>query len=222
MQPQIIKTSDGSHTLYSPDMDEQYHSVNGALTESLHIFIKHGYQVCTEKNKKVFEVGFGTGLNCYLTAIEAEKNRTPTTYVAIEEYPLEKERWQALNYPQVYPSKDQTLFQSIHEAEWGKKVEISTHFQLLKLKLDITTSTLPNLEEANIVYYDAFGPDKQPEMWKLLVIEKVANIMASTGILVTYTVKGSVKRGLKSLGFRIEKVPGPPGKNEILRGYKTP
>lgn len=222
MQSRIIKTADGSHTIYLPDMDEQYHSVNGALTESLHIYIKHGYLAFPKKERNVFEVGLGTGLNCYLTAIEAERNEFPTTYVAIEKYPLNKNQWQLLNYSQVSPTEDSSLFQRIHEAEWGKMVEITRNFRLLKLNLDLVTCVLPELDKSNIIYYDAFGPGKQPEMWEFSVFRKVTNIIDRNGILVTYSVKGMVKRQLKTLGFKIEKLPGPPGKNEILRAYKIP
>ena len=165
MHSTIIKTSDGSHTLYVPDLDEQYHSVNGALTESMHIYIINGYLFSKHQSKTVFEVGFGTGLNCFLTAIEAEKNKCQTTYISIEKYPVKDSDWKQLNYAQIVPSEDVDLFQKIHTANWGEPICISPYFTLLKLQLDLVQEKLPGLPNANIVYYDAFGPDKQPEMW---------------------------------------------------------
>ena len=222
MQSNIIKTSDGSHTLYVPDLDEQYHSVNGALTESMHIYINSGYLYSKLHSKTIFEVGFGTGLNCFLTAIEADKGKCQTTYITIEKYPVKDADWKQLNYAQIVPSEDVDLFQKIHMANWGESIRISPFFTLLKLKLDLVKEKLPGLPNANIVYYDAFGPDKQPEMWEPEVFKKVTNMTAPSGILVTYTVKGTVKRMLKESGFTIEKLQGPPGKNEILRAYKLP
>ena len=174
-------------------------------------------------NQKPFsKLGLAPGLNCFLTAIEAEKNKCQTTYISIEKYPVKDSDWKQLNYAQIVPSEDVDLFQKIHTANWGEPICISPYFTLLKLQLDLVQEKLPGLPNANIVYYDAFGPDKQPEMWDPDVFKKVTNIIAPAGVFVTYTVKGTVKRMLKESGFTIEKLQGPPGKNEILRAYKTP
>ncbi len=219
--PQLIQTKDGSHTLYLPGIDEQYHSLNGAITESLHIYINNGYLYHQGEEKNVFEVGFGTGLNCLLTALESEKQNTPTTYTTIEKYPLPNELVRQLNYPKFLDKKAVGLFNKIHQANWGKPVKITGTFSLYKIQLDITTQPLPGVLPADVIYFDAFGPDKQSEIWELPVFEKVSAITQKNAVFVTYSVKGTVKRRLGSVGFQIEKLPGPPGKKEILRGVKV-
>ncbi|VAW23800.1 putative peptidase [hydrothermal vent metagenome] len=219
--PQLIQTKDGSHTLYLPGIDEQYHSLNGAITESLHIYINNGYLYQQGEGKNVFEVGFGTGLNCLLTALESEKQNTPTTYTAIEKYPLPNELARQLNYPELLDKEAVGLFKKIHQANWGKPVMITGTFSLHKIQLDIITQPLPGVLPADVIYFDAFGPGKQPEIWGLPVFEKVSAIAKKNAVFVTYSVKGTVKRRLISVGFQIEKLPGPPGKKEILRGIKA-
>lgn len=217
---QIIKTSDGSHTIYLPEMDEHYHSVNGAITESDYVYIGKGYNFQAGKNPKVFEIGFGTGLNCLLTALQAELNKRPTLYIAIEKYPLEKNIIDQLNFGRLISADAQILFEKIHEYHWNEVVNISEYFNLFKIKGDLTNYNLTQVENCDVIYFDAFGPDKQPEMWTPLIFQKIYSITASNGVFVTYSAKGEVRRQLTASGFEMKRLPGPPGKNQMLRGIK--
>jgi len=221
MQPEIKTTADGSHTLSLPWMDEQYHSKNGAVTESAHVYIKNGYNFCQNSEKTVFEVGFGTGLNCLLTAIEAEKLKTPTSYISVEKYPLHADITSRLNYPETVEGAA-TLYNKIITAGWGQFVGISPYFRVWKIQADLVASPIPVIPGCHVVYFDAFGPDKQPEMWEVPVLEKICAILNDNGIFVTYSAKGEVRRRLTNLGLIMERIPGPPGKKEMLRGIKKP
>ncbi len=220
MQLQIINTKDGSQTLYIPEMDEQYHSVNGAITESNYVYIEKGYLFSTIKNPTVFEVGFGTGLNCLLTAILAEKQKQPTIYYTIEKYPLDKNIIQQLKYGENISSDAQILFDKIHDCKWNTTVKISQYFSLVKLQSDLLTDNLNQVKNCDVIYFDAFGPDKQPEMWQPKVFQKIYSITATNGVFVTYSAKGEVRRQLTKCGFKMERLPGPPGKIQMLRGIK--
>ncbi len=220
MNLELVQTADGSVTLFNPELNEQYHSVNGAITESKHVYINHGYNSHQGKKKTVFEVGFGTGLNTLLTALEAEHTRTPTIYITIEKYPLSEELVSQLNYPELIGIKSASVFDAIHLAQWGETVTISEYFSVHKINLDLTTEKISHLPLFDIIYFDAFGPDKQPEMWDLKIIKNISENTNKGGIFSTYTAKGLVKRNLKEVGFLIEKLPGPPGKREMLRGTK--
>jgi tRNA U34 5-methylaminomethyl-2-thiouridine-forming methyltransferase MnmC len=217
---QIIITSDGSHTIYLPEMDEQYHSVNGAVTESKYVYIEKGYNFQTSKNPTVFEVGFGTGLNCFLTALIAEKEKRPTLYFTIEKFPLDSTITNQLNFSQLLSKHDQQLFEKIHDCDWNELVNISEYFKLKKIKADLTNFDFEGIEKIDVIYYDAFGPDKQPEMWTPLVFNNISMATAPGGILVTYSAKGEVRRQLSACGFEMERLKGPPGKNQMLRGIK--
>lgn len=221
MQNQIIKiTSDGSSTIYLPEMDEQYHSMNGAVTESNHVFIEKGYLFCTKKNPVVFEVGFGTGLNCLLTAYRAEMLKQPTIYFSVEKYPVSLSIARQLNYGPLVSEQACEWFEEIHSCEWEKMIRISKFFRLCKLNMDITENRLQLDTKCNVVYFDAFGPDKQPEMWAPGIFKQLSGIVAHGGVFVTYSAKGQVRRDLATAGFCMERLPGPPGKKEMLRGIK--
>jgi tRNA U34 5-methylaminomethyl-2-thiouridine-forming methyltransferase MnmC len=217
---QIINTSDGSHTIYLPEMNEQYHSLNGAITESNYVYIDKGYNYHTSKNPKVFEVGFGTGLNCLLTALQAEQNVRTTLYISIEKYPLEKNVTSQLNFGRLMSEDAQILFEKIHECQWNEVVTISEYFNLLKIKGDFIDYNLTLVENCDVIYFDAFGPDKQPEMWTPHIFRKIYSISSSDGVFVTYSAKGNVRRQLAASGFKMERLPGPPGKIHMLRGIK--
>ena len=217
---QIIKTSDGSHTIYLPRMNEQYHSVNGAITESNYVYIEKGYNYLACKTLKVFEVGFGTGLNCLLTALQAEKDKRKTLYISIEKYPLEKNITDQLNFGTLISPEAQILFKKIHECKWDEVVNLSEYFQLKKIKADLANHIFDGIEKCDVIYFDAFGPDKQPEMWTSEIFSKIYFITAPDGVFVTYSAKGEVRRQLAISGFEMERLPGPPGKNQILRGIK--
>lgn len=218
---QLITTSDGSHTLYLPEMDEQYHSVNGAITESRYVYIGKGYNYHTNANPKVFEVGFGTGLNCLLTALQAERDTRPTLYFTIEKYPLGKAITSQLNFGSLISADAKMLFNKIHECPWNEIICISKYFNLYKIKGDLIDINLTQFENYDVIYFDAFGPDKQPEMWTPLIFNKIYSATSPAGILVTYSAKGEVRRQLTACGFEMERLSGPPGKNEMLRGIKS-
>jgi len=217
---QIINTSDGSHTIYLPEMDEQYHSVNGAITESNYVYIDKGFNYLESTNPKVFEIGFGTGLNCLLTSLQAEKDNRTTIYHTIEKYPLEKNITDQLNFGRLISVEAQALFEKIHECGWNETIKISPNFYLKKIKADLIDYNVENQEKCNLIYFDAFGPDKQPEMWTPHIFNKIASVTSAGGILVTYSAKGEVRRQLAVSGFGMERLAGPPGKNQMLRGIK--
>lgn len=219
MERILEQTDDGSATLYVPQLDEHYHSVKGARTESQHIFIEMGLRASRVPSPNVLEVGFGTGLNALLTLEEAERRKRFICYTALELYPLSWEEVAPLHY------SDKPLFRTLHEAPWNKVVQLTSHFTLCKLQADLTT--LPNLhfpfstfgsQLIDVVYFDAFAPEKQPEMWSEDIFRFLCDRMSSEGILTTYCAKGVVRRMMQSVGFRVERLPGPPGgKREILR-----
>lgn len=221
MSLQIKYTGDGSVTLFIPEINEQYHSMNGAITESNHVFIANGFHFHPSKKPVVFEVGFGTGLNCLLTAHQAEIQKRPSFYIAIEKFELSSDIIHQLNYDNFIPENGKQLFERIHSCRWDVPDEISPWFTLLKLKADFTEEewTLPR--KCDIVYFDAFGPDKQPEMWSEEIFLKLYGEISDNGVLVTYSAKGEVRRRLLSAGFSVYKLPGPPGKKEMLRAIKT-
>lgn len=219
---EIIVTDDGSHTLYVPDLDEHYHSTHGAICESQHIYIDSGFKKAASLSGsiRIFEVGFGTGLNVLLTLLEAEKIKKPVCYTSIEAFPLKEDIWSALNYP-VHLEKPgcTNVFSKIHEAGWGKSESISPYFTLQKIHGNLE-DYIPGIGIFHLVYFDAFAPDVQPGMWTELIFRRIYDSMAPGGILVTYSVKGRVVRDLKGIGFKVEKLPGPQGKRHILMATK--
>ena len=220
MKIELLTTSDGSHTLFLPEINEQYHSLNGAITESLHVYIKSGYSQNKSQNPVVFEVGFGTGLNALLTAIQAEKEKRYTTYFSIEKYPLNELLVKKLNYGKIISEEAQQLFEKIHACEWNKTVSINQYFNIHKINDDLKLFVLEEIPNFDIVYFDAFGPDKQPEMWTPEIFNKIADQTNVDGIIVTYSAKGEVRRQMANVGFTMERLPGPPGKKQMLRGIK--
>lgn len=220
MNIELIKTKDGSHTLFVPELNEHYHSIFGAIQESKHVFIKEGLSQINRKNITVFEIGLGTGLNVMLTLLEAIHNNLQIEYFAIEKYPLDIKTIYQLNYPELLKLNEQEkeLFFKIHKTGWGIKTDFKKNFNLTKIKNDITEFSITFLYD--IVYFDAFAPDKQPEMWSKNVFQKIYNNLNHKGILTTYCSRGGVKRLLMSLGYRVESIPGPRGKREIIRAHK--
>jgi tRNA U34 5-methylaminomethyl-2-thiouridine-forming methyltransferase MnmC len=216
----IINTADGSHTIFLPAMNEQYHSVNGAITEAVYIYIDKGYRFCAAREPVIFEIGFGTGLNCLLTAVEAGKIRRKTRYISIEKFPLNKEIISQLNYGQLISAEAEKIFEKIHTARWNTEIQISPFFSLLKIEDDLLHFEPVLSEKCDVIYFDAFGPDKQPEMWTPAVFSKISGLISDGGIFVTYSAKGEVRRNLATAGFTMERLPGPPGKFQMLRGIK--
>lgn len=214
----IVTTSDGSHTIYVPQLKEHYHSIHGAVQESDHIFINNGFDVCKADPAKIFEVGFGTGLNALLTAIRSIDCNRQVYYTSIEKYPLDKSITDILNHAEFTGHDYATLSMRIHNAEPGIMTPVCSTFNIEKIIGDLVTDQLSG--SYDLIYFDAFGPDKQPEMWSLQIFEKIAAITKPGGILVTYSCKGDVKRNLKASGFNVKLYHGPPGKRHIIRAYK--
>ena len=219
MEIEIQTTADGSNTLFVPALDEHYHSIKGALTESQHIFIKMGLHECKVAEPRILEVGFGTGLNAILTLAEAEE-RGPIHYTTLERYPLSMEVIRQLGYDNLLEEKTASFFPTLHEVPWNEWQEITEKFRLRKIECDLTTLKIE--EGYDVIYYDAFAPEKQPDMWTQEIFDKLYACMAPDGIFVTYCAKGVVRRMLQTAGFTVERLAGPPnGKREILRGRKS-
>lgn len=213
-------TDDGSHTLFVPELGEHYHSTFGAIQESRHVFLSAGFEyICSKKQAiNLLEVGFGTGLNALLTLLQ--KGDTPVNYTAIEAFPLDNRINTELNYPEKLNIPESgVIFRSLHDAAWEKSVKIVPGFMLTKIHIKLQ-DFIPNPEEFDLVYFDAFAPDVQPELWTTEVFRKLILAMAAGGVLVTYSAKGLVKQNLKAAGFNIERLPGPPGKRHMLRAEK--
>jgi tRNA U34 5-methylaminomethyl-2-thiouridine-forming methyltransferase MnmC len=218
MKIEIKITKDNSHTLFIPELNETYHSKHGAVQEANHVFIDAGLKYFSAKQLSVLEVGFGTGLNTLLTYRYAENYKTDINYYSVELYPLKKELIAQLNYTSVIKGVSQELFLSIHNSSWEEANKISTYFKLTKINKSILEDI--NLFGMDLVYFDAFGPEVQPEMWSKEVFEQIYTMMKPNGVLVTYCAKGVVKRTLKEVGFMVENLPGPPGKREMTRAIK--
>ena len=216
---QIKYTEDGSTTLYVPEFDETCHSIHGAVQESLHIFINAGLKECKEHSINILEVGFGTGLNAFLTLIEAEKSNKNIVYTTLEKYPVSKEIVRQLNYTKTYKVEYQEYFTKMHSCEWNKMQKISSHFFIHKIQCDFTQYN--DLQQYNLIFFDAFSPEKQPEMWSEKMFEKLYKHCATDAILTTYCAKGTVRRAMAAAGFKVERLSGPVGKREILRATKT-
>lgn len=223
MKNSILHTEDGSSTIYSESVDDTYHSIHGAITESKMVYIENGFCYTADIFKeeiRVFEVGFGTGLNAFLTAIECQNRNTKVYYHAVEAFPVDFSLIQNLNYSKIVnQDTSHSIFVNMHNCNWDKKVKINEFFSLYKEhgKLE-GVKIIPN--SYNLVYYDAFGPSKQSEMWTFEMIEKVCLGIQKKGVFVTYSTCGELKRMLVKLGFNIEKLQGPPGKREVLRAVK--
>ncbi len=223
MQEIILQiTADGSHTLFVPGLNEHYHSTHGALQESELVFIENGLHhipACI-KEINLLEVGFGTGLNALLTVLEAKKQRRKINYVAIEPEPVAEEIIEKLNYAEIIGSTEAAgYFKKIREAGWRYPEFLSDYFIISKIQSQLQDVTLRD-EQFHLVFFDAFGPDVQPELWTEQVFAQLYKCLKPDGILVTYSCKGIVKRALKAAGFTIEKLPGPAGKREVLRAMK--
>jgi tRNA U34 5-methylaminomethyl-2-thiouridine-forming methyltransferase MnmC len=215
---EIQETTDGSHTIFVPELNEHYHSIHGAVQESKHIFINSGFRFCKADPINIFEVGFGTGLNALLTAINCIEGNRAVYYTSIEKFPLESEVINSLNHHHFAGEAGLEIYKSIHSAAWNSKVTICKNFHLTKINGDFTIDALPGWFD--LIYFDAFGPDKQPEMWTSEMFAKIASVTNNKGILVTYSAKGEVKRNLKACGFEVSLIPGPPGKRQIIRAIK--
>ena len=214
----LESTADGSHTLFVPALNEHYHSVFGAHQESTHVFIEAGLEYASEHFQEInlLEVGFGTGLNAFLTLLKMGNHQI--SYTAIEAYPVDMEIVDRLNYPEISGSRE--VFNRLHSVDWERFVDIVPGFRLRKIQSAIQVCDLPD-NFFQLVYFDAFAPNVQPELWTAEVFLKIYQAMTAGGILVTYSSKGIVKQNLRAAGFRVDRLPGAAGKRHMLRATKT-
>lgn len=215
---QIVNTEDGSHTIYVPELNEHYHSVHGAVQESTHIFLNNGFEACKADPVYILEIGFGTGLNALLTAIRCMSGNRKVYYTTIENHPLKVEITGSLNYFEYAGENGEEIFHLIHAVPWNQREIICENFYIEKIENDFTKIHLSG--KYDLIYFDAFGPDKQPEMWTKEMFSGIASVTNKDGILVTYSAKGEVKRSLKACGFEVTLLPGPPGKRQMIRAVK--
>jgi len=216
----IILTQDGSHTLFLPDFEESYHSVHGAVQEAKHVYINAALLAALPRFSEIrlLEVGFGTGLNALLTLLANDTSKK-IYYCGVEAFPLTASELQQLNYPEILRI-DHQQFQSLHDTAWDAGYEkITPAFYLKKLATTLQAVSLPE-NCFNVVYFDAFAPSVQPELWESAIFEKIYASMSVGGVLTTYSAKGSVRRTLQQTGFAVERIPAPAGKREMLRAVK--
>lgn len=220
MKQELIVTGDGSKTIYLPDLDEHYHSSHGALQEAQHVFIKHGLTTQAGDYVTILEMGFGTGLNALLTYFATEKRHQYIHYIGLESHPIEQAIWEQMDYTNHTNDPDApAIYSKMHTADWNSSIALNELFVLEKRNATLENTFLAPAS-IDLIYYDAFGPRVQPELWTLPIFEKLFNWLTPGGIFVTYCAKGQVKRDLKSAGFVIETLAGPPGKREMTRAKK--
>ena len=224
--PELQATEDGSLTLYTPRFGEHYHSTHGAVQESRHIYTGLALEgrLATwhqdkERPLRLFEVGLGTGLNALLTALIADREQIPIHYTSIEKYPLAEEVFHHLSYEDIVGEGSDVLLCRLHESPWGEDVSITPFFTLHKVLGDLTDYVFP--QALDVVYYDAFSPEAQPELWEERLFLSLYDAMNCQATLATYCAKGVVRRALQQAGFSVERLPGPPGKREVLRAVKV-
>jgi len=221
IMPQIITTGDGSHSLYNPELDETYHSRHGALQESRYVFIQQGLDLIDPLQQpiRILEVGFGTGLNAVLANEYGEKYNRKIEFTTLETFPLDSTVTEAINVEDTVGEGNRAFFSLLHSAEWNKAATLNDTFILEKLITTVQEWSL-RADYFDVIFYDAFGPRAQPEMWTLEIFQKLYNSIRKGGIFVTYCAKGQVRRDLTTVGFNTARLPGPPGKREMLRGER--
>ncbi len=216
----IITTEDGSHSLYRPDLNETYHSFHGALQESVHVFINMGlkyyFEKCQKSTARILEVGFGTGLNALLTEEYAANNEVEIYFETLETVPLGSDIYEKLNYAQKMAKQE--IFTAMHSAAWNWEEKITDFFSIKKIEGSLID--YQNNDLFDLIYFDAFAPSKQPELWSKSIMGKMHSLLNSGGIITTYCAKGQLKRDLRDVGFEVSTLPGAPGKKEMVRGQK--
>ena len=223
MKREIKITSDGSKTLYISELNENYHSHHGALQEARHVFIDNGLKTVQNYEINILELGFGTGLNGLVTIdefLKTDKNHV-IHYSTIEKYPVDECEVTELSYDSFFDEPNiKEYYRKLHECEWNKTTELFPNFFFTKYHRDFFDLKEIELPKINLVYYDCFGARVQPDLWEKPLFEMVADKMEMGGLLTTYSSKGSVRRILEELNFKVEKINGPPGKREMINAIK--
>lgn len=219
MKREIIQTLDGSTTIHLEEWDECYHSKFGAIQEAKHVFIKNGLSLFENNKISILEIGFGTGLNAFITFLEAKNSNLSIDYVGVEAYPVTAEEVVSMNYvEELNANNERNIFEKMHESNWDEKIILSDEFLLTKRKQFF--ADIDDLDKFDLIYFDAFGYNVQPELWSTTIFQKMYNSLKPNGVLVTYAARGVVKRSMKEVGFIVEKLEGPPGKREMFRAKK--
>ena len=221
MKREIIQTQDGSTTIHLLDWDECYHSKHGAIQEAYHVFIKSGFDLFAQKpSVNILEIGFGTGLNAFITLLESQKNNQIVEYVGVEAYPVLLEEALMMNYVSELKAEVQKdYFEKMHSTNWEEKSLITANFILTKRKQFF--DAIDDVDQYDLIYFDAFGYRVQPELWSTEIFRKMFTALKKGGVLVTYAARGVVKRSMIEVGFTVEKLPGAPGKREMFRARKN-
>jgi len=222
MERKIIKTSDGSSSVYLPEWDENYHSKHGAIQEAYHVFIKNGLDLFEDGSKiNILEMGLGTGLNCIISYLEGKKRKLRINYLGLEGYPLDIEMILELKHLEQLQAEDESLvYHKMLRSDWNVNHPITEQFYLTKEKILFEDFNKQGV--ADLIYFDAFGARVQPELWTEAIFKKMYASLNENGVIVTYAAKGSVRRAMQAVGLEVERLPGPPGKREMLRGRKLP
>ena len=220
MKREIIQTLDGSTTIQIKEWDECYHSKHGAIQEAKHVFIKNGLSLFENQKISILEIGFGTGLNAFITLLEAKKMHQTIDYVGVEAYPISVDEVLLMNYvSELNATEESVLFDRMHESNWDEQIVLNNDFILTKRKQFF--EEIDDENKFNLIYFDAFGYRVQPELWSTAIFEKMYKSLKTNGVLVTYAARGVVKRSMIEVGFTVEKLAGPPGKREMFRARKV-
>lgn len=219
MKRNIIQTRDGSTTIHIEDWDECYHSRFGAIQEAQHVFIKKGLSLFENNSVSILEIGFGTGLNAFITFLEAPKLNQTINYVGVEAYPVSAEEAALMNYvAELDAENKRPIFEKMHECQWEESIRLREDFAFTKRKQFF--ADIADIEQFDLIYFDAFGFDVQPELWSTAIFQKMYKALKPKGILVTYAARGVIKRSMMEAGFSVEKLEGAPGKREMFRARK--
>lgn len=219
MKREIIQTLDGSTTIHIAEWDECYHSKHGAIQEAQHVFIKNGLSLFKNQKVAILEIGFGTGLNAFITLLEAKKMQQTIEYVGVEAYPISADEVLKMNYvTELKATHEGSIFDKMHESNWEEKIVLNDDFTLIKRKQFF--EEINDEDKFDLIYFDAFGYRVQPELWSTAIFEKMYKALKAEGVLVTYAARGVVKRSMIEVGFTVEKLAGPPGKREMFRATK--
>jgi tRNA U34 5-methylaminomethyl-2-thiouridine-forming methyltransferase MnmC len=220
LKREIIQTLDGSTTIQIKEWDECYHSKHGAIQEAKHVFIKNGLSLFENQKISILEIGFGTGLNAFITLLEAKKMHQTIDYVGVEAYPISVDEVLLMNYvSELNATEESVLFDRMHESNWDEQIVLNNDFILTKRKQFF--EEIDDENKFDLIYFDAFGYRVQPELWSTAIFEKMYKSLKKNGVLVTYAARGVVKRSMIEVGFTVEKLAGPPGKREMFRARKV-